>query len=79
MNEERYKHYLKKFGQNLRRIRKEQGLSMETLSYKADIEYRQLGRIERGEINTSIITSLRLAETLQIEVAKLFIFDEYTP
>ena len=47
---------------------------MESLANEADIEYRQLGRIERGEINTSIITLLRLSEILKIEVSTLFIF-----
>ena len=69
-----YDTYLKKFGTNLRKIRKEKGYTMESLANEADIEYRQLGRIERGEINTSIITLLRLSEILKIEVSTLFIF-----
>ena len=67
-----YDQYLKKVGSNLRRIRKEKGFSMENLAYEAEIEYRQLGRIERGEINTSIISLLRICETLQVEMKVLF-------
>ena len=69
-----YDTYLKKFGLNLRKIRKEKGYTMESLANEAEIEYRQLGRIERGEINTSIITLLRLSEVLKIEVYTLFVF-----
>ncbi|SDW41726.1 Helix-turn-helix [Hydrobacter penzbergensis] len=47
---------------------------METLAYEADIEYRQLGRIERGEINTSILSLLKISEALGIEVYTLFQF-----
>ena len=67
-----YDIYLKKFGNNLRKIRKEKGFTMEGLANEAEIEYRQLGRIERGEINTSIISLLRICEVLQIEISSLF-------
>lgn len=40
-------------------------MTMEQLAAEAEIEYRQLGRIERGEINTTVISLLRLAEALQ--------------
>lgn len=66
--------YLKAFGQNLRRIRKEKGLTLEALAYAADMEIRQLGRIEGGEVNTTISTVLALSNALGIEVANLFQF-----
>jgi transcriptional regulator with XRE-family HTH domain len=67
-----YDSYLKKVGNTLRKIRKEKGYSMENLANEAEIEYRQLGRIERGEINTSIISLLRICQTLNIEMKTLF-------
>ena len=69
-----YDTYLKKFGLNLRKIRKEKGYTMESLANEAEIEYRQFGRIERGEINTSIISILRISEVLGTEMSDLFIF-----
>lgn len=66
--------YLKAFGNNLRRIRKEQHLTMESMAFLSEIEYRQIGRIERGEINTTIISVLRIAEVLHIEIYLLFLF-----
>ena len=75
MKNSSYDNYLKKFGDNLRRIRKEKGLSMEFVANEAEIEYRQLGRIERGEINTTIISLLRIAEILKVEMKVLFDFE----
>lgn len=45
---------------------------MENLANEAEIEYRQLGRIERGEINTSILSLLRICLTLEVDVKELF-------
>lgn len=59
---------------NLRRIRKGQGLTMEAVADEAEIEYRQLGRIERGEINTTIVTLLRIAKVMKVDVHQFFLF-----
>ncbi len=75
MDKAHYDLYLKQLGLQVRRIRKEKGLSMETLAYKTEIEYRQLGRIERGEGNTTVVSLLRIAEVLEVEINKFFIFD----
>ncbi len=47
---------------------------MEELANEAEIEYRQLGRIERGEINTSVLSLLRLSECLKVPITDLFKF-----
>ncbi len=44
------------------------------LAYESGIELRQIGRIERGEINTGLSTIALIAETLKIEVKELFDF-----
>ncbi len=72
MKSNEYDSYLKKVGNTLRKIQKEKGYSMENLANETEIEYRQLGRIERGEINTSIISLLRICQTLNIEMKTLF-------
>lgn len=64
----RYDIFLKDLGKRVRAIRKEKGLTMESLAYKAEIEYRQLGRIERGEVNATVISLLKIAETLQVDL-----------
>jgi transcriptional regulator with XRE-family HTH domain len=60
------------FGQNIRRLRIERGLTMEALANEADMEIRQLGRIEGGQVNTTISTVQALAKALDIEMAALF-------
>ena len=54
--------------------RKRLGFSQERLAYEAEIELRQLGRIERGEINTGILSIKIIAETLKIDPKELFSF-----
>ena len=66
--------YLIDFGLNLRRIRKAHHISMENLAFESDIDYRQIGRIERGEVNTTIISLLRISEVLHVDIKMLFNF-----
>ena len=72
MKQESQDSYLKKVGQRLRQKRKEKGYTMENLAHEAEMEYRQLGRIERGEVNTSVLSLLRICEALNIEMRDLF-------
>ena len=47
---------------------------MEAVAYKAEIEYRQLGRIERGEVNTTLVSLLRIADALEVDLNAFFEF-----
>ena len=67
---------MKRFGENLRDIRTNQKMSQEVLAYTSDIPISQVGRIERGEINTTISTVKVLAKALNISVKSLFDFEE---
>jgi transcriptional regulator with XRE-family HTH domain len=64
--------FLKKLGVRVKEIRESKGLSQFQLAIEAEIPKNQVGRIERGEINTSIFTLKRIAEALKIELYKLF-------
>ncbi len=66
--------FLKAFGNNLRRVRKLKGFSQEKLAYESEIELRQIGRIERVEINTGIYSAAIIAETLKVSIIDLFDF-----
>lgn len=68
--------YIKYFGENLRDIRTSQKMSQEVLAYTSDIPISQVGRIERGEINTTISTAKVLAKALNVSVKRLFDFEE---
>ena len=63
---------IKSVGDKIRMKRLELNLSQETLSYDANIPRNQVGRIERGEINTSITTLLKICKALKIEIKDLF-------
>ena len=65
---------MKAFGKNLKMLRNEAKLSQEDLANDCDISISQIGRIERGEINTTISTLFVLANALDIEVKDLFHF-----
>ncbi len=69
------KKYIKAFGKNLKKLRKAEGLSQEDLANDADIPLSQVGRIERGEVNTTISTTYVLAKALDVEVYELFKFE----
>ena len=66
--------YIIAFGLNLRALRINSGLTQENLANDCNISLSQIGRLERGEINTTISTAYVLAKALKIEVADLFRF-----
>lgn len=74
MEAEVYHTYLIALGKNIRQLRKNHKMTMETLAYEADIKYRLLGRIERGEGNTTIISLIKIANALKLEVKDLVNF-----
>lgn len=63
---------IKSIGERIRQKRIELNLSQETLSYDANIPRNQIGRIKRGEINTTIITLHKICKALQINIKELF-------
>lgn len=58
------------FGRNLRKVRKSKKFSQENLAYDANIPISQVGRIERGEINTTISTVFALSKALKLSHPK---------
>jgi transcriptional regulator with XRE-family HTH domain len=66
--------FLVKLGENIRKIRLEKDISQEELSFRTEISRNQIGRIERGEINTGISTIYELSIGLEVSVSKIFEF-----
>ena len=66
------KDFVVKFGTRIRDLRKKQGFTQLDLSAKTNIPRTQIGRIERGEVNTTITTSKVIAFALDISVKDLF-------
>ena len=64
--------FIKSFGERLRKIRLSKNLSQAELAHTAEIPINQVGRIERGEINTTLTTIKVLADSLNIPITDLF-------
>ena len=58
-------------GKRIRTFRNAQGISLEELSFKADLNAAHLGQIERGLRNPTIETLNRIATALDISFYEL--------
>lgn len=67
--------YVTAFGEHLRALRKSKKLSQEQLANDADIPISQVGRIERGKVNTTLSTMKALSKALNVHITELFGFD----
>jgi transcriptional regulator with XRE-family HTH domain len=63
--------YRRTVGQQIRAYRKEAGLTQEKLAEKAGLSYKYLGEVERGVVNVSLDSLMRLAKALKLNVADL--------
>lgn len=66
------KEILIKFGEKVREIRKEKGLSQEELSFKADLHRTYIGMIERAEKNITLVNIEKIANALEVSINDLF-------
>nr|WP_262911757.1 helix-turn-helix transcriptional regulator [Joostella atrarenae] len=55
-------------GSKVKSFRKSRGMSQHDLSIEVNIPKDQVGRIERAEVNTGIITLHKIAKALNCEV-----------
>lgn len=61
----------KKFGHNVRSVRKDKGISQDKLALTADIDRSYVGRIERGEVNITLEKVYQIATVLGCDVREL--------
>jgi transcriptional regulator with XRE-family HTH domain len=61
-----------KFGQRLRELRLEKGLSQEEFSHIANLHRTYIGMIERAEKNISLVNIEKIAKALNINLKTLF-------
>lgn len=59
------------FGANVRRLRKERGLSQEALADEVELAVTYVGQIERGQRNPTLDVVERFAVVLQVEALEL--------
>lgn len=62
---------LNKLGEKLKTLRESKGLTLEALSYEAEMELSQIHRIEKGKINASISTLSMICKGLGITLSDL--------
>ncbi len=63
---------VKLIGKQIRKLRISNHLTLESLAFKADMDYTQLSRIELGKINTSVFQLYKIASALNIPIQELF-------
>jgi transcriptional regulator with XRE-family HTH domain len=63
---------LKLLGNRIKHLRKNAGFTQEQMAEKAFMHPKYIGQLERGEINTTVETILRLSRALGIPIREFF-------
>lgn len=63
---EKDKKRLKKFGAQLKKLRKKKGLSVRELSTRCDVDYGKISKLENNKANLTLTTLIELAEGLEV-------------
>jgi transcriptional regulator with XRE-family HTH domain len=58
------------FAENIKRLRREQGISQEALADKAGLHRTYIGAVERGERNITLLNANRIAEALSVKLSE---------
>ncbi|MBI4685679.1 MAG: helix-turn-helix transcriptional regulator [Nitrospirae bacterium] len=62
----------KKLGERIRELRKSSGITQEELGEKAALNYKFIGELERGKVNVSLDSIVRIAGALGVKTGDLF-------
>lgn len=68
--------FLVAFGAQIRRLRKEKGMTQADLVFEAKVHGNMIGRIERGERAANILQLHKIAKALDVDVSQLFEFGD---
>lgn len=60
-----------KFGEKVREIRTQKGLSQEHLAHLADVHRTYIGMIERAEKNITLVNIEKIAKALNVDIKEL--------
>jgi len=63
---------LKLLGKRIRQLREAADISQAQLAFEAGIPRFQVSRIERGEINTGVLSIFAIAKALEVDIRELF-------
>lgn len=64
--------FIKRFGQNIRRVRVEKNMTIEKLALDAGVTYSQISRLELGKRNPTAYTIYVLSKTLNCCPSEFF-------
>lgn len=68
---QRGKEYLQRIGGNIRKRRDEKGMSQQELADNSNIAKSTVQRIEKGELNPTILILQMICDSLEIEISDL--------
>lgn len=54
-------------GENVRRIRRDKGMTLETLAHEVGLAYSYMGQLERGQRNPTLDVVERIAAVLKVD------------
>lgn len=63
-------------GRRIRTLRVAKGLTQEKLGNKADVDYKFIGEIERGNMNPSFKVLVKIAKVLDVELPEILRFEQ---
>jgi transcriptional regulator with XRE-family HTH domain len=72
MDKRREAQIQKDFGERVRSLRKQKGLSQESLALACDLDRTYIGSVERGERNISLLNISKIAIALGVPAKELF-------
>jgi len=67
--------FLKKFGDTIKKYRKLRGYSQERLAGLANMDFKYLGEVERGQRNISVKNVEKICNALDVQPYQIFMFE----
>ncbi len=72
MDKRREAQIQKHFGERVRSLRKQKGISQEALAFACGLDRTYIGGVERGERNISLLNIYKIASALGVQAKELF-------
>lgn len=68
----RYRDACTRLGKRVRRLRHEKELTLEAAAERMHIDFKHLQKIEAGSLNVTVLTLVRVATGLGVDLSELF-------
>jgi DNA-binding XRE family transcriptional regulator len=72
MNDQKY---LERLGAHIRKLREEKEISQSELARLADKDRQSIHRLEKGEVNPSVLFLKQIAKALEVPLKDIFDFE----